>query len=89
MRKITLVGNIDPAFALHRLYQHRDDIGIERRHLVERWQVIVWHAHKAAQQRFEACLYLAAAGGRKRGDGAAMKPFHDMIAGASIPLWWP
>ena len=65
------------ALALHRLDQHRDDVGILLGHCANGVDVVVGHADKTWHQRFEAALHRRVAGRGQRGEGAPVKAvFH-------------
>ena len=73
--QIAVVGHVDPAFALHRLHQHRRYVaglvvvcgGFHRR------QIVIGQVLEAFHQRLEAFLHLAVAGGGQGRQGAAME----------------
>ena len=59
------VQRADAAFALDRLDQHRNHVAVVLGNLADRFQIVVGHAHEAADQRLETGLHLAVAGGGK------------------------
>ena len=65
--------DVDAAFALDRLDEHRHHVLVVRRDLAHRLQVVQRHAHEALHQRLEAGLHLAAGGGRQRRQRAAVE----------------
>ncbi len=71
--EITGAAHIDAAFALDQLDQHGDHVAVALGDALHRFEVVERHPHETGDQRLEAGLHLAAAGGGERGDGAAVK----------------
>jgi len=80
-------GDIDSAFALDRLDQHRDDALVARSDLPHRFDVVERHTHEARHQGFESLLHFAVAGGRERRERSPVESLvHDHDPGALHPL---
>ncbi len=78
LAQIVLGRDIDPAFALDRLDQHRDDVVARVGQMPQGLDVAVGHADKTLHQRLETGLRAAVAGGRQGREGAAVEAvFHD------------
>ncbi len=73
--QVAVVGQVDPAFALHRLHQHGGDVAglVVRRGGFHRRQVVVGQVLEAFHQRLEAFLHLAVAGGGQGRQGTAVE----------------
>ena len=80
--EVIVVADDDPAFALQQLDQHRHHAAVRLRDALHRVEVVERHPHEAGDQGLEARLYLAAAGGGQRGNGAAVESLvHDHDGG--------
>jgi len=64
---------VHAAFTLDHLKEHGCDIGVRAGDFFQRSDVVERHAHEAFDQRLKASVYLGIAGGRQRGNRAAMK----------------
>jgi hypothetical protein len=63
---------VDPALALEHFEEDGHHGLVALGHALDRGEVVVGNAHEAAHQRLEARLRLARAGGRERGERAAV-----------------
>ena len=62
-RQVIVRRDVDPALALDRLHQDRDDVLAVGRRRLHRRQVVVGDPHETLNQGLEAGLDLAVAGG--------------------------
>src|ERR1700687_3221622 len=72
------MANVDAAFALYELDEHRDDVAVVSSDAAHSLEIVEGHAHETGKKRLETRLRFAAAGRSERGDRPAMKRFfHD------------
>src|SRR5205085_3919590 len=66
-------GDVDAALALDRLDEYGGDVLVVLGDVAHGLEVVERHSHKARDERLEPGLHLAAAGGRQRGERAAVE----------------